>query len=307
MCPAFLCVFIFFQDENACAFAHDKSGPSEIKRKGCCQRILGEAECLHRGETCCCQRVDGCFCAACDHGVCIAVTDHAHCLTDRIGSGCTSGDGRKRCAFALIAHCDHAACHVGDHHWNEEWGDFPRSFFEQLLMLIHEGLDAADAGADVDADAVFIHRADDAALFHGLCGSCHRELGVDITVQDIHLFHVCARIEISYFGCHLDFIVGGVKLCDRSDPAAALFNVFPERLHIISERADDAHSCYNNSIHRFLLKLVVFQSSGNARSADPEVLPSSSRIIREVSFQFYRGARSRMLPFRGFLPRSPRR
>ncbi len=85
-------------------------------------------------------------------------------------------------------------------------------------MLIHECLDPADAGPDVHTDPLLFNGSDNPAFQNRLCGCRHRELGIHIAVQDIHFFHVCARIKISYFRGYLYFVVRSVDFCDRRDP-----------------------------------------------------------------------------------------
>ncbi len=108
-------------------------------------------------------------------------------------------------------------------------GDAARAAVQELGMLGHKRRDAADAAADVDADAFCVERSGDAAVGHGLAGRRHRKMGVDIAVQDVQLFHVLPRVKVAHLGGELDGIVGGVEFCDRADAARAGAKGVPER------------------------------------------------------------------------------
>ena len=114
-------------------------------------------------------------------------------------------------------------------------------------MLGHKRGDAADAAADVDADALCVERSGDAAVSHGLAGRRHRKMGIDIAVQDVQLFHVLLGVKVAHLGGELDGIVRGVEFCDRADAARAGAKGVPERGDVVANGADDAQTsdCYS--------------------------------------------------------------
>ena len=188
------------------------------------------------------------------------MADHAHCLTNGIRTRSTCRHGRKCRPFALITHSNHTGSHVRDHHRNKERRYLARSFFHQLFMFIHESLNSADTCADIDTDPLVSYRPNDPALFNCLrcCSNC--KLCIDIAVQNIHFFHVCTRIKVLYFCSDFHFIISRVKLCDRRDPAAAVFYIFPKSWYIISKRTDNTHTSNYNSIHWSLLISIVLST-----------------------------------------------
>jgi hypothetical protein len=109
---------------------------------------------LGRGEAADGQRRDGGFGAAADHHVGIAVFDHARRQPDRVqarGAGRDHGDVR-----ALEAEHDRqvARDHVADRARDEKGRDLARAAGEEIVVRPLDQRQAADAGADVDADAL---------------------------------------------------------------------------------------------------------------------------------------------------------
>ena len=268
LCAAGLGVLHLLQNKHAGALTHDEAAAPLVEGQGGVQGVLRGGQGLHVGEAGSGQRIHRGLGAAGDHGVGVAVADETHGLANGVTAGGAGRDHGQGRALAAIAHGDHAGGHVGDHAGDKVGGHAAGALFQQLLMLRHEGGDAADAGADVDAEALAVHGAGDAAVLHGLHSGGHGKLGVDIAVHHVQLFHVVLGLKVPDLSGHLDLVVGGIELGDGADAALAGDEGIPESLDIIAHGADNAQTGHCDPFHK---------------------LPPASSASRVSSCQLYSG------------------
>ena len=103
-------------------------------------------------------RGDGGFGAAGDHGVGVAALDDAEGVADGVGGGGAGGGGGLVGAARAVVDGDVAGGEVDDGAGDEEGRDLARAAGEQVDVLALDDVESADAGADVDADAVVVRR-----------------------------------------------------------------------------------------------------------------------------------------------------
>ena len=115
-------------------------------------------------------------------------------------------------------------------------------------MFLGHGVDAADAGAEINADARRINGADDTAFFHSLSGSSDSELGETVAAQDFLLRHIIARLKIFDFAGDFCFVVCCIKKRDRRNTAHAVHEIVPGFFEGIADRGDNADPCHNHSV-----------------------------------------------------------
>ena len=160
------------------------------------------------------------------------------------------GDGGQGRALAIKANGDHARGHIGDEHGDKVGGHPAGAALHELGVLRGEGVDAADAGAKIDAHTLGGISAQEAALLHGLAGRAHGVLGVEVAAQGLGLLHIGAGIEVPDLGGQLGLIVGGVEPGDGADAVAAVGQGVPKRIEVVAHRAHDAHAGhYYSSCH----------------------------------------------------------
>ena len=91
--------------------------------------------------------------AAGHHHVGVAALEDAQRLAERVRRRGAGGDVTEVGAAEPVVDRDEARGHVGERHRDEEGRDAARPPREQRAVVLEQGLDAADAGADRDARA----------------------------------------------------------------------------------------------------------------------------------------------------------
>ncbi len=147
----------------------------------------------------------------------------------------------------MVAHRDVAGRDVGNQLRDEERRNLPRAAGVELGALLDEGLHAADAGADIDAEALRRDLARDAAVLHRLGGRGHCVLAVKVGPAEHGLFHIIFRMEVPDLGGQLHLVAGSVELGDGTDSVFARNQAVPEGFYIISHRRHGAHAGHNHS------------------------------------------------------------
>ena len=93
-------------------------------------------------------------------------------------------------------HGDLRGTHVGQHHGDEEGRDAPGAAFQQHLMLLGKGGQAADSAADDDVDTVTVHLAGfQIRLTAGFLGGHGGELGEPVHAPGVFPLQVIFRVE----------------------------------------------------------------------------------------------------------------
>ena len=114
-------VFEFFDNENACAFAHNESVALSVERAAGMERIVVTGtECLEGAEPGQAERHDGCFRAAAYHHISVIALDHPVCFADGVRSGGACGHDAHIGSLSSGTDRDITAGEVADHHRNEE-------------------------------------------------------------------------------------------------------------------------------------------------------------------------------------------
>ena len=154
-------VFEFFENQNAGAFAHDEAIAVFVPgTAGAGRIVVARGERAHGGESADAHGSDGSFGAAGDHDVGVAVLNDAVGIADGVrAGGAGSGGGCVR-ALGAELHRDMAGSEVDDGGGNEEGRDLARAAFEKRFVLALDHFESADAGADVNADALGIFGRD---------------------------------------------------------------------------------------------------------------------------------------------------
>ena len=179
-------------------------------------------------------------------------------LTEAVRRGGAGGDDVQARALGLVLDGDVAGRDVGDHRRNEQRGNpLAGRVLDHLGRLPVLDLEAADAGAHVDAEAerVDVHLLAfgfQAGSLHGLPGGRHGELGELVLLADKGLVHIITlRVEVLDLAGDRDGHV--LKVLDVVDAADAVHEVLPIRIEIISHGGNDAHAGDNYSFrfHNF--------------------------------------------------------
>ena len=97
--------------------------------------------------------------AAAEHRGLLAVPDEAVGLSDGGRARRAGGRDAQAAAVRVIADGEVACGDVRDHLGDEQRGNAARPAVQQVRMLLAEGVKAADAGAEDDAELVLIHAA----------------------------------------------------------------------------------------------------------------------------------------------------
>ncbi|MCU1249468.1 MAG: uncharacterized protein JWQ49_2497 [Edaphobacter sp.] len=170
LCSAGFGELELFEDENACAFADDEAVAILVPgAAGVGGVVVARGEGAHGGEACYSERSDGGLGATGDHGVGVAALDEAEGVSDGVGGGGAGGCGGLVGAARAVFDGDVAGGEVDDGTGDEEGRDLAGAAVEQIDVLAFDDVEAADAGADVDADAIAIFVGDlEAGVCHGL-------------------------------------------------------------------------------------------------------------------------------------------
>ncbi len=109
-------------------------------------------------------------------------------------------------------------------------------------MFAFEGGEAADAGADHDAEAAWVDGGDvDSGVFHGHFGGGDGEL--DVAIGAAGVFgdaEVAVCVEVFDFAGDFAIKGLGVELLDARDAAATIFETVPCGGEVVSKRGDTA-------------------------------------------------------------------
>src|SRR4029077_7244571 len=107
--------------------------------------------------------------------------------------------------------------YVGDEHRDEEGRDFPYTAFPVDVVLLFEALEPANAAADYDADAIWVHTVplNEAGVGHRLPGRRDGVLCILIRALRFLSIHEVERIEPLHLGGESNGKFRCVKFGDR--------------------------------------------------------------------------------------------
>ena len=156
-CASGLSKFQVFEDEDARAFADDEAVAVFVKgAAGVFGVVVAGGKRAHGGESADSHGSDGGLGAPGDHGVGVAPLDGPVGVADGVGAGGAGGRRGLVGPFGAVTDAHVAGGQVHDGRGNEEGRDLARATIEQVAMFALNDVEAADAGADVDSDALFI-------------------------------------------------------------------------------------------------------------------------------------------------------
>ena len=149
-------VLVFLEHQHAGAFAQHETVAVLVPGPAGGGRIVVAGGQRARGrKTAHRQRAQGRLRAARNHHVRIAVLDHAPGITDAMRGGGAGGDHRQIRALQAVHDRQIARDHVDDGARDEERRDLARPAFSEVIVVrVLDHRQAADAGTDIDADAL---------------------------------------------------------------------------------------------------------------------------------------------------------
>ena len=220
-------VFVFLQNQRRRTLAQHETAASAVEGQRSRVGVRGGGQSLHIDEARQTARADCRFRTAGDDRIGIAVTDGTQCLTDGVGAGGTGRHCRHGCCFTAEANGDLACRHVWDHHGHKQRRHAARALLTEFRQLTFDGFDAADAGAEVHAEALPLHAAHDAALLHSLCGRRNGILGIAVGTQLLGFIHILAHIEVFHLCRQFCFEIACIEAADLGDAVNALLQILP--------------------------------------------------------------------------------
>src|SRR6266545_5271114 len=144
--------FELFQDQNARAFADNKSIPVAFKRTGRVLRIVvASRKRSHRGESSDAHRRDRRFSSAANHYVRITTLNDLETISDSMGACRTGCSSRRIRSLGSIANRNLARSQIDDRRNYKEWRNAVWSFIKEFGVLPLDGPEIADAATDISA------------------------------------------------------------------------------------------------------------------------------------------------------------
>ena len=179
-------VFQFFQNQNARAFAHDKSVTIFVERtRGVFGIVVARAHRAHGAKSADADGNNRRFGTAREHHGCVARFNRAPRFADGVIRRRARGAGRKIRSAQIEIHRDEAGCHVPDEHRNGERRHPPWTAFEQNFMLLARRRQPANAGAEEHANFVEIFFFQfEAGIFQRAPASVNAKLRIAIRAAD---------------------------------------------------------------------------------------------------------------------------
>jgi len=256
-------MFIFFEDNDASALAHDEAVAVLVIGTGSSCRIiiaLGGQR-LRLGEAGDSNRTDGRFRAAGQHHVGIIQRDHPSGITDAVGTGRAGRDDCMIGAHQAIFDGYLAGYEIDQPSVDKMRADPARSPVMQHDRLFFYSRQSADSGTDRTASAQlgFVGHVGETGILERLTGGIDTidderiDLPLDLVVDaqiGIEAIFMIRRLDLAG---DMAFLIGCIKAGDLSRAGLGSQYVAPGRFHIPAQRRYQAHSGYNNTAHIMLL------------------------------------------------------
>jgi hypothetical protein len=116
-------------------------------------------------------------------------------------------------------------------------------------VLIFERFQAPDATAHKHSEAVPILFLEvETAIFHRHFRSRHRQLRVSVRSTNIlRVPQEIFRVKIAHLSANAAIVLRGIEGVDGPNTASPILQIAPERVDIVTDGCDDAHSSDNDS------------------------------------------------------------
>ena len=244
----------FFEDEDAGALAdHEAVAVFVEGAAGVGGVVVAGGERLHGGEPADAHGGDGGLGAARDHGVGVAPLDDAEGVADGVRGGGAGGRGGLVGAARAEADGDMAGCEVDDGAGNEERRNLARASGEHGRVFALDDVEAADARADMNADAVVVGLVDlQAGVVHRLLRRGDGEVDKAAHFAGLFLVDEEERVEILHFGGEAHRMAGEIEGFDLGHAAAAGKQALPHFADGPANSTDEAQSGDDDSPPRLL-------------------------------------------------------
>ena len=246
--PSFSGMLQFLQNQDSCPFSHDKSAAVLVKGKAAAVRVIHTGKGGQGAEACNSQRGNGALRPPCHHHVRFPVLDTAECLSDGVGSCGAGSHYVEAFPFQTKLNGNISGRHVGDHQRDKQ-GIYPgRPLAGKLVILSLHGLQASDPGAHGAAHTIRI------LSFHlkprirnSLLSSGYSILGERLHPSGRSGVHKFFGVKILYLGCHMAFVVSGIKTGDRAKAMLSFFHGTEKIIYVKANGGNGSHSCYHYS------------------------------------------------------------
>ena len=241
--PAGLRVFVFLQQQHAGAVAQHEAVATGIPRpRGGLRIVVAGAHRLHRAEAPHRCRRAAAFGTAGDHGVGIAMLDHAHRHADRMVR-CRAGGHRGEVGALDAGEQAHLARqHVDDGAGHVERADLAQAAFVELDGGFLDAPDAADARPQQRPDALGVGVGHlEAGVFQRHQRGCHAVMDEVVHLLRVLRVHPAGDVEVADLAGNARRIGAGVEPRHHADSRAAVDDAIPVAGKVVAQRRDDAH------------------------------------------------------------------
>ena len=205
--------------------------------------VVAGGEGLHGGEAADAHGGDGGLGAAGDHGVGVAALDDAEGVADGVRRRGAGGCGGLVGAARAETDGDVSGGEVDDGAGDEEGRDLARTSGQHGRVFALDDVEAADSGADMDADAVAVGLVDlEAGVVHGLLRGGNRKMDKAAHLAGLFLLDEEERVEVLDLGGDAHGMAGEVECLDLRHSAAACEQTLPDFRRGLADPADKADS-----------------------------------------------------------------
>ena len=243
MRTARLGVFERLEHDQPCALAHDEPRAVLVKGTRSVRRIVIviRAERLHRRKARTRRLGDARLRAARDHDIRLAALHDAIGVTDTVRARGARRHDAGHGAVQTVVDRNLPRCHVGDHHGDEKGADTLGALFKETLIGAVHRLDAADARADIGADAVTVLLIE----IEPRILQCHArrddgKLRIAIHALGFLLVDVTVNGKILDLAGNLRGVACRVEAGNAADAVLSCEKRIPERLLADADRCDRA-------------------------------------------------------------------
>ena len=186
------------------------------------------------------------------------MADGAEGLAEAVRRGRAGGHDVKAGALGVVLDGDLAGSDVGDHRGDEQRGNpLAGGVVEEFEGLLVLGLETADTGADIDAEAeridiLLLAVGVEAGVVHRLPGSGDAEEGEAVLLADKGLVHAeLLAVEFLDLGGNLDGEFLRRITGDEIDAANAIQQVVPVGGNVLTDGGDDTQTGNDNAFSFF--------------------------------------------------------
>ena len=240
-------MFQTFHDEKRSAFAHDQSialaveGARRPRLQAAGRTSLLEAAQGHVGQ-------DG-FCSTRQYRIQLATANGAEGMTDGIATGGTGRGDRRAGPLDAEVNRQHAGGAVGHDHGDRKWAQPVQPPRDSQLLLVYQRANAADAGADGNANTLAIGvRNLQLCLSHRLTRGDCGELLVAVAAPRIAPAKVLFGIKILDLAQPASRMIALVEEGKRTKARTPGQNGCPRIGDVVAQRRYHAHARYDDPV-----------------------------------------------------------